>query len=69
MSKYNMIDTKQPDGCYVRFERVITRDDCGDRPDERDDGFWPSHDKDACGYVLPENFDAEQARAVERMRA
>jgi hypothetical protein len=48
---------------------TIHHDDCGDKPDQRDDGFWPSRDKTAAGYVLPENFDVEQAKAENIMRA
>lgn len=48
---------------------TVYRDDTTDKPDERDDGFWPSKDKKAAGYVLPENFEAEMAKAKEVMRA
>lgn len=44
-------------------------DDSGDRPDVRDAGFWPSRDESAAGYVLPENFDIEQAKAERVMAA
>lgn len=48
---------------------TIEHDDSGDKPDERCDGFWPSKDETAAGYVLPENFDAEQAKAEKVMKA
>jgi hypothetical protein len=32
-------------------------------PDTNDEGFWPSRDEKAAGWVLPENFDREQAKA------
>lgn len=51
------------------FTARIERDDCSDKPDERDDGFWPSHDKDAAGYVLPENYEKEMAKAERVMAA
>lgn len=57
--------------CHVDgFDCVATihRDDCNDTPDERDEGFWPSQDPKAAGYVLPENFKAEQAKADKVMR-
>lgn len=41
----------------------IERDDDGRTPFERMDGFWPSKDKDAAGYVLPENYEAEMIKA------
>lgn len=47
----------------------IVRDDCTDKPDERDEGFWPSRDKDAAGYVLPENYDSEMEKAKRAMAA
>lgn len=48
---------------------TVYRDDRSDAPDERSDGFWPSRDPKAAGYVLPENYDAEMAKATEAMRA
>lgn len=42
-------------------------DDSSDRPDERDEGFWPSQDPDAAGYVLPENFAKAKNEAETRM--
>jgi len=48
---------------------TVYRDDNADKPDERDDGFWPSRDPEAAGYVLPENFDAQQAIAEKVMMA
>jgi hypothetical protein len=48
---------------------TVYHDECGDTPDERCDGFWPSRDPKAAGYVLPENFDAEQAKAERVMAA
>jgi hypothetical protein len=48
---------------------TIYRDDCSDRPDQRQDGFWPSRDPNAAGYVLPGNFEAEQAKAERVMQA
>jgi len=52
------------------FEIVarIIRDDCGDRPDQRQDGFWPSLYKDAPGFIGPgpnhrQRFAEAQAKA------
>lgn len=47
---------------------TIYRDDSGYTPEDRDDGFWPSRDKDAAGYVPPDNFEVERAKA-ERVKA
>jgi len=70
--RYSHADTKRPDGCYVQFERVILEDDNPEPPDARDDGFWPSRDPNAAGYVgekeLP-NYTAWRAKARERMDA
>jgi hypothetical protein len=48
---------------------TIYRDDSGDTPDERMDGFWPSHDPKAAGYVKPENYDEQYAIAQRVMDA
>lgn len=48
---------------------TIYRDDCTDSPDQRQDGFWPSCNPKDAGYVLPENYESEQAKAKEVMRA
>ncbi|MBN9347491.1 MAG: hypothetical protein J0I48_15060 [Devosia sp.] len=34
---------------------TLYRDDCGDRPDERQDGFWPSLDPQSAGYIGPKS--------------
>lgn len=58
--------------CQVgRFTATATihHDDNPDSPDQRNEGFWPSHDPHAAGYVRPENFEAEQAKATRIMDA
>lgn len=52
-----------------RVAVTIFADDCGDKPDERSDGFWPSRDPEAAGYVLPKNYKAEMAKAERVMQA
>lgn len=52
----------------------IVRDDCGDAPDQRQNGFWPSLYKDAAGFIgagpnWRDRFDAAQARAEAVMAA
>ena len=59
-----------PGGYYAKA--TIVRDDCSDRPDERQDGFWPSLDPKAAGYIGAKSQRALQrhmARAKEVMRA
>lgn len=48
---------------------TVYRDDCSDKPDQRDDGFWPSRDKHEAGYVPPAEFDAAMAKAERAMAA
>jgi hypothetical protein len=48
---------------------IVFGDDCGDRPDERSDGFWPSKDSNDAGYVLPEHFEREYHHALCVMEA
>ena len=50
----------------------IVPDDCGDAPDQRQDGFWPSLYKDAPGFIGPgngfrERFAKAQAEAESVM--
>lgn len=50
----------------------IERDEHAGRPDERDDGFWPSRDPKAAGYVgnvSPRTFQRHHATAEKVMRA
>jgi len=48
----------------------IERDDCGDAPDVRQDGFWPSLYKDAPGYIGPgNNFRKRFAKAHAKAEA
>jgi hypothetical protein len=71
-TEFRRVDTKRADGCYVSFARNVVDDDRQDRPDENDDGFWPSLDKTAAGWIgeNPEtSFDEQMARATERMAA
>lgn len=62
-------DTVSVDVDGYTLTATIYHDDCTDRPDERDDGFWPSRDPGSAGYVLPENFDGQHAIAEEAMRS
>jgi hypothetical protein len=52
---------------HIKWSKKIIADEYQEAPDANDDGFWPSRDKNSAGYVLPENFDSEQAKAEQRM--
>lgn len=55
-------------GVYYKA-RVEYDNDMHRPPDQRQDGFWPSRDPNAAGYVLPEHFDTEKAKAERIMAA
>ena len=59
----------RPQLVSIRWEMETPRDDYSDRPDERDDGFWPSRDPSTAGYVGAADFDAAQEAAEARMAA
>lgn len=46
---------------------TIVKDDANKSPDKHSEGFWPSHDPNAAGYVLPEHYDAQMAIANRAM--
>jgi hypothetical protein len=50
----------------------IERDDCRDRPNERDCGFWPSLDSNDAGYIGANpsvDFETQKAKAEGIMQA
>ncbi len=58
-------------GGYTATARIV-RDDCSDTPDERQDGFYPSLDPKAAGYIGAKSrrtLERHTARANEVMRA
>lgn len=67
-TKFAHFDSDKPDGVYVTSITMVTQvDDHADAPDDSDDGFWPSEDRSAAGYVEPEKFDEEMEKAERRM--
>ena len=44
----------------------IVRDDSGDAPDQRQDGFWPSLYKDAPGFIGPGPYHGQRFAEGER---
>ena len=56
----------------LRLVASLYRDDSPDRPDERDDGFWPSQDQNAAGYcgkMSAVTFAKHKRRAESIMKA
>ena len=72
MSQFTMYDTKPdvPQVVRISWEMVAERDDCGDAPDERQDGYWPSQDPKDAGYSAeyddPKKFAEAYADAKVR---
>lgn len=70
MTKFRRFDAaNRSQVVTIEWEMLTQPDDCRDKPDERQDGFWPSRDPKAAGYVDPAQFDHEQAKAEARMKA
>jgi len=55
-----------PQKTRIQFERVERPDDYAPPPWESDEGFWPSLDPDAPGYVPPHAYDSEMEKAQAR---
>lgn len=63
--------TAELPGGFTAIAR-IERDDCGDTPPERDDGFWPSMDPKAAGWIgnkSKREFQRQMRKAKEVLRA
>lgn len=70
--QYRHTDTKLADGLHIQWARIIVPDMNNDKPDEHDDGFWPSRDPKAAGYIGDKSkaeFVAEYKRQSDRMAA
>jgi hypothetical protein len=68
----NYDNPKLPQRVRIEWSRVVVDDDNQPRPDEAQDGFWPSENPDDAGYVGPmssEEFTKHYERAKARMRA
>lgn len=57
-----------PQVVTISFQRLQVPDDHANAQgaDSHDDGFWPSRDPEAAGYVDPDKFEEEQAKAQAR---
>lgn len=68
----NREDGERPQKLHIRWTMETPRDDTASAPDEMDDGFWPSLDPEAAGWIgdNPEKpFEVQQAEAESRMVA
>lgn len=68
----NIDATTRPQVVHVEFDSIIKEDKHSGRPDENDEGFWPSLDPKAAGWIGSQDqaeFDRQQAAAEGRMRA
>lgn len=69
-TQYSNIDIPRwPQKVRIEWTMLTPQDDSSDRPDERDDGFWPSRNPDAAGYVRPEGYEQAAFDAQARMEA
>lgn len=55
-----------PQETQITFEMITRPDDHAGPPWESDEGFWPSPDPDAPGYVPPHAYDSEMKKAQAR---
>jgi hypothetical protein len=75
MNQFSNTDAPRlPQRVRISWELLTPADDSGDRPDENDDGFWPSLEPDACGYIgdaAPDDVDgvAHQAEYERQLEA
>lgn len=73
MIDFRMIDIAGPQKLRITWERQTPRDDSADRPDEMQDGYWPSLDRNEAGFVgdgvTIAEFGEMQAEAQKRMTA
>lgn len=72
--QFQMIDSPAPQRVRISWEMLTPSDGSADKPDERDEGFWPSLDPEACGYIgepEPSDVDAtgQAARYQEQLEA
>lgn len=71
MTQFNMIDSaKRPQRLAISWTMETPRDDMAGRPDSNDDGFWPSLDPDAAGYIGDGKTaaDLKRAKAAAQLR-
>ncbi len=72
-AQFRMIDSdKLPQQVRIQWARLIVEDEHQPRPDEAQDGFWPSVNPDDAGYIgsdSPQLLEAAWDRAEARMEA
>jgi hypothetical protein len=67
MSQFSNVDRNIPQQVHIYWTMITERDDTAGKPDEMQDGYWPSHDPDDAGYVPAEQFDDAHDIAQQRM--
>lgn len=69
-AQFRHLDTKKPDGFYIQFHILTPADDSGDTPEDHNEGFWPSRDKDDAGYIgAGRDFEARFSAAHDEAQA
>lgn len=60
MTQYTMMDSPAPQRVRISWEMLTIPDHTSGPPNEQDEGFWPSLDPDAPGYIgEPEPSDVD----------
>lgn len=78
---FSKIDSDAPQRVRISWEMLTPRDDTAGRPDEEQDGYWPSLDPEEDGYIGPADpsdvegilhgikFEEQHLEAQERIDA
>lgn len=68
----NIDISRWPQKVRIEWEMLTPSDDSTTRPDERDEGFWPSLASGSCGFcdcASESEFEALERAATDRMAA
>lgn len=72
MTEARNYDSKSPQVVSIDWSRMVVEDQNATIPDQMGDGFWPSRDPKAAGYIgehTPAEFEAALMAANNRMAA
>lgn len=68
MQRFRNFDApSRPQVVTISWRKVLVNDGDHGRPDEDNEGFWPSQDETSPGYVKPELYKSEMEKAKQRM--